>query len=55
MQDFSEKYRKEETARNIDMEMEDNIKIEPKENGWEVRAELIWLGIGNNGGFLCTR
>jgi hypothetical protein len=36
MQDFIEKCRREETARNAEMEMGDNIKIDPKENGCEV-------------------
>jgi hypothetical protein len=46
------KGRREETTSNTEMEMEDNIKIETKENGWEVWAGLIWLRIWNNGGSL---
>jgi hypothetical protein len=49
LQGLSEKGRKEENTRNTEIEMGDNIKVEPKENGWEVWAGLVWLGIGNNG------
>jgi hypothetical protein len=49
LEGFSEKGRKEETTRNTEMEMGDNNKMEPKENGWEVWAGLVWLGIENNG------